>query len=183
MQARTGLRCTLFVCVLTLSGCARSTANGGWLYTYIPQNHAHIKPYDLEAWTAWALFGNDDDGIFGEKTPLFEGDFSLMAALAWQARNPLHNLCFYVIGSADRINDEWDIFKICPRGICLMHYHERAKTVFAHDKHGFYFGLHGLKPFVSLRITYLKNRRLDFYAGWRERGNFGLKFLPFKKIL
>lgn len=44
----------------------------------------------------WALFGNDEDGIYGT------ADFlptcpQWCRAVAWWLRNPAHNLCFHVI--------------------------------------------------------------------------------------
>ena len=36
------------------------------LYNIIPRHRSQIRWYDAGHWTTWMLFGNDDDGIFGE---------------------------------------------------------------------------------------------------------------------
>lgn len=69
-----------------------------------------MSPYDLipASWGAcalwqipfWALFGNDEDGICGERggPPGFIGmPATWRNFLRWWVRNPLHNLCFHVI--------------------------------------------------------------------------------------
>ena len=134
-----------------------------------PESRNAIGPHEADSQLAWALLGNDDDGIFGEKTSDFQGELSCSRALACQLRNPLHNFCFYVIGSADRCNDELDLLKITKNGVCIFHYHPYAKTVFADQNSSLYLGLHGGKPFFSLRLNYFYDRQLDFYFGWREK--------------
>ena len=181
LQARIAFLGTLFTGLFLLYSCTSPCHSTHWLYHYIPEHRNDLQPNDFGRRLMWMFLGNDDDGIFGEKGPNSEGNLTCWQAATWQIRNPLHNFCFYVIGSADRTNDEWDLFKITPHGICFFHYHPLAKTVFADKRSCFYCGLHGNKPFISLRIKYFADRQLDFYAGWRERGNFGLKFNPFKK--
>ena len=44
----------------------------------------------------WALFGNDEDTIYGP--PWFNaGKRTVWVAVKWWVRNPFHNLCFHVI--------------------------------------------------------------------------------------
>jgi hypothetical protein len=158
-----------------------------WLYQIIPRHRSQIYWYDLPHWTTWSLMGNDDDGIFGENStnPLFyiQTPACFAKAARWQARNPFHNFCFYVIGSAERINSEIDLIKISKKEFCLGHYHAVGTTVFADDGSCLYLALHGGKPFISIRLAYSATRRFDFYFGWRCRGNFGIKCLPFAKRL
>lgn len=198
-----------YICIFLLCGCAsykiptqafqqmpmdvmytetdienKKEALSHWLYHVIPRHRCQIRWYDIPHWTTWMLFGNDDDGIFGEEPtarycPSQKIGFS--KATAWNLRNPLHNFCFYVIGSADRSNSEFTLLKITPDEYCLFKYYPEAKKVFASEKTSFYMALHGGKPFVSLRIVYNATRKGDFYFGWRERGNFGIKFVPFGK--
>lgn len=42
-------------------------------------------------WLVWALFGNDEDGIYGMYPHTTWG------AVRWWLRNPFHNLCFHVL--------------------------------------------------------------------------------------
>lgn len=178
LQARIAFYSVICIGVLMLSGCSRPSNSCHWLYDYIPENRAAIGEREGARQLAWALLGNDDDGIFGEKDPKFKGAPCCLQALNWQLRNPLHNFCFYVIGTAYKENDELDILKITGKGVCVLHYHAIAKTIFPDENSCFYLGLHGGKPFMSLRIRYTASRQLDLYAGWRERGNFGLKCSP-----
>ena len=63
-----------------------------------------------------------------------------------------------------------------------MQYKEKADTVFGGRYTSFYLGLHNGKPLISLRIAYGPKWKSDFYIGWRDKGNFGIKFLPLTKI-
>lgn len=154
------------------------------LYCLIPRHRCQLHWYDVGHLCSWVLVGNDDDGIFGEE-PTAEyrpkEKASLKKALLWTCRNPLHNFCFYVIGSANRQNSALTLLKINERGFCALHYEPIAKHVFASKNYGFLFALHGGKPFLSLRLSYSKNFCGEFYLGWRERGNFGIKLHPFKR--
>jgi hypothetical protein len=140
-----------------------------------------IYPFDLGHWMMWALFGNDDDGIFGEEpTAHYRTKMcpSLGKACLWGWRNPLHNFCFYVIGSADRCNSELTLIRLTPCYGEALVYRPRATTVFAGDSSSFYLALHGLKPFVSARIVWSDCYESRFYLGWRCRGNFGIRWNP-----
>jgi hypothetical protein len=69
--------------------------------------------------------------------------------MLWYLRNPLHNFTFYVIGMADKLKyrKPYDVFN------------ETG------DKHNI------ILPFYSYY-----GDKYKFYIGWRERGNFGVKF-------
>ncbi len=155
-----------------------------WLYNFVPRHRTQIRSYDLGHWLAWAFWGNDDQGVFSEAhLPLFNPcqDIGVKKALAWMLRNPLHNFCYYVIGSAHVQNDEFTVLKINWKEVTCFQYCPVAHTVFAGRYTSFYFGFHNWKPLVSLRISYGLKWKSDFYIGWRDRGNFGLKFLPLTK--
>ncbi len=161
----------------------REKALNHWLYKVIPRHRSQIRWYDLGHWVTWTLFGNDDDGIFGEEPTSgykTRRNVSGLRAFAWTLRNPLHNLGFYVLGSANRENSEFALVQLAEDNSKLLNYKAKADTVFAGEKSSFFLGFHGWKPFLSLRLRY--GRQLDFYFGWRERGNFGMKFIPFKKV-
>ena len=79
--------------------------------------------------------------------------------LKWSFRNPMHNFNFYVIGVADKKFSRSGRFpeqNSDPRGGWDFEF-SRYKI--------FWF------PFVSYHRP-----KFDFYFGWRERGNFGIKF-------
>lgn len=138
------------------------------LYKIIPRHRCQIRPLDLGHWITWTLFGNDDDGLFGEGPHAHyrpQQSPSLGKAFCWTLRNPFHNFCFYVIGSAHRENGKINIIKL------------QSKL----NGSRFLFAFHGGKPFLSLTVNYNPQRKGEFYIGWRERGNFGLKFLPYRQ--
>jgi len=149
------------------------------LYHIVPRHRSQICWIDLPHWTTWALFGNDDDGIFGEEPSadyLPDERICATKALRWFLRNPLHNFTFYVIGGADRCNGEFDILRIDDTGISSGHYRCPARYTFPSKKSScFYVALHGGKPFVALRWIHCPHHQSDFYLGWRCRGNFGAK--------
>jgi hypothetical protein len=160
----------------------KNQALNHWLYRIIPRHRCQIRWYDLGHWCTWMLFGNDDDGIFGEEpTANFRPTHKIhfMQALAWELRNPLHNFCFYVIGTAHYCNSEYTILEVTPEHIEGFHYRDHAITIFASENSSLYLALHGWKPFISLRLIYNERRKGDFYLGWRCRGNFGIKCVLF----
>lgn len=102
----------------------------------------------------WALFGNEDDGFYGDDRWRAGREKSLWLAAQWWFRNPFHNLFFYVIGVADR-----------------------SRTFYSTREWGSPgWTFHALRcgwlwlPFISYRGVFV------FYAGWRPYGAFGLKF-------
>jgi len=108
----------------------------------------------------WALFGNVDDGLFGDLNFNPQGKRSLWTAIKWWFRNPMHNLMFYVVGVADK-----------PRMIC-------GPWADAHDR-GAEGGLLWSLTYVGRRwrlpyVNYTKGR-IKAYAGWRPSGAFGFK--------
>ncbi|MCB1136558.1 MAG: hypothetical protein KDK78_09840 [Chlamydiia bacterium] len=151
-----------------------------WLYSVVPRHRCQIRWYDLGHWTTWALFGNDDDGLFGEEP---SADFkpsccpTTGVAGQWALRNPLHNMFFYVLGTAYCTHhSELALLELSPECVHFLCHRCCAETVFSGDCNGLFIGLHGGLPFVSLHFDY--GRRFEFYFGWRERGNLGIKFRP-----
>jgi len=87
-----------------------------------------------------------------------------MRKVKWYFRNPFTNLSYYVIGVADK-----DTFRS-----------GRYPTLVGNPHGGWNFAV------TRRRIVYLpfmdyKNRHMEFYFGWRERGNFGIKLVFHKK--
>lgn len=160
-----------------------NAAHSHYLYHLVPRHRSQVYWYDVPHWMTWAMFGNDDDGIFGEEsTAKYETKrkIGILRALFWSIRNPLHNFSFYVIGSAYVENSEVVLFSYSESNWSMFSYSPKGGTVFAGERTSFFLGLHGWKPFVSLRLCY--RRCFEFYLGWRSRGNFGIKLIPAKKM-
>lgn len=156
-------------------------ARAHYLYSLVPRHYSQLYFFDLPRVLTWSFFGNDDDGIFGEEpTSDVQGPISLSRFCYFFLRNPCHNLCFYVLGTAYMPNSELTIFSFNHKRSKFLQYVNKGSTDFAGPNTSFFLGLHGWKPFMSLRFDY--GRRLELYFGWRSRGNFGLKFLPFRAI-
>lgn len=154
-----------------------------WLYQAVPRHRSQIRWYDLGHWTAWLLFGNDDDGLFGEAQShpyKAHRKNSVDKALCWWLRNPLHNFCFYCIGSAHRKNSKFTLLQVDRQGLAVLRYRPVAKNAFGGPSTSLLLALHGGKPYAALRVCYSRNSQGQFYLGWRERGNFGIKFQPWK---
>lgn len=153
-----------------------------WLYCMVPRHRCQIQWFDVGHWCTWALFGNDDDGIFGEEAGYRSCRYTNgVKALAWGVRNPLHNFTFYVIGSAYCHNSSLTLLELSPQCFSLLYYTPEEGHTFASRDTSLYLALHGWKPFISLRLAYADERSADFYLGWRERGNFGAKCHPLAK--
>jgi len=149
------------------------------LYTFIPRHSGQIYFFDIGHWTTWALLGDDDSGLFGESLRMgyhTDEPISARLALSWHVRNPWHNLFFYVIGQAYMDNNEITLLGVSKEHSELCTYREKGKA-YSKNSH-FFLGFHGYKPFFSLRLNYAGKYQSDFYLGWRERGNFGFKFIP-----
>lgn len=116
--------------------------------TELPEIHFYDKLNPV--W--W--FGNADDPI----PPDWYKPEDKHRETKWYFRNPLHNFNFYVIGVADK--------KFHRSG----HYPERNSD----PNGGWDFAItrrHVLPlPYISYERSWC-----NFYFGWRERGNFGIK--------
>jgi len=118
------------------------------------------------SWVVWALFGNDEDGPDGSKT-LREGETPFMSGspkwkryLYWWIRNPFHNLFFHVLGVYGK---DFKRFGKFPEAV----FPPQGKWNYCVIRYGFLF-----LPFVS----YL-GKTWKWYAGWRQSGALGFKFI------
>ena len=171
--------------------------------TLIPGRPVMV-PAGVLSWLLWVLFGNADDGALG--TPDFHPTRpAWLRRILWWLRNPAHNLMFYVLGCAhlEQCREgRYPLSVFAPEGglnWAVSHVWMDKPLVRGHlffllllgTYLGFLpfgslwvavvagIGLHGLcllryigwMPFVSWQ-----GHRIKAYAGWRERGNFGLKF-------
>ena len=101
----------------------------------------------------WWLKNSDDP-----KPPAWYRPEEKYRRLKWSFRNPLHNFDFYVIGVADKKfsrSGKFPALNSDPRGGWDF---EAARYKFV------------WLPFISYHRP-----KFDFYFGWRNRGNFGIK--------
>jgi len=100
-------------------------------------------------------FGNADDPV----APESYRPGKCCRNAYWRLRNPCHNFTFYVMGVADKPFTRVGRF---------------AQENF-HPNRGWNWA--GCR-YKCLRLPFLSYRRgvFKFYCGWRERGNFGMKF-------
>ena len=159
----------------------REEASRHSLYEIIPRHREQIEWYDVPHWTAWALLGNEDDGIFGEarRTP-YSKNITSKTFCSWNTRNPLHNFNFYFIGTAQETNHSHFSLINLERG--SSHVFSPQKPSLSQKK-GLYFNisLADFLPFLSWNVPVGKTRDFDGYLGWRPDGAFGIKFRPAKK--
>ena len=150
------------------------------LYCMIPRHRKQVRWYDLGHWTSWGLIGNDDNGIFGEsKAVPYSTNIHTGTFCRWAARNSLHNFTFYVIGSAHwRHHYNAVLLSVADTGVRAF---SRGQGKVFDSDNAFKIAFNDFKPFISLQFRHFKNRRFQFYVGWRERGNLGFKLRPLAK--
>jgi hypothetical protein len=101
----------------------------------------------------WWLKNSDDP-----KPPAWYRPEEKLRGLKWSFRNPLHNFDFYIIGVADKPfyrSGKFPDKNSDPRG-------------------GWDFEAARYK-FIWLPFVAYHREKFDFYFGWRNRGNFGIK--------
>lgn len=104
-------------------------------------------------------FGNIDEPV----PPAWYRPDSKHRGFLWHLRNPLHNLDHYVIGISDKT---------------FVRYSKSPENNSSQDG-GWDFALARRKLVVLPFLSYQRGR-FNFYFGWRERGDFGIK-LNFSK--
>jgi len=109
----------------------------------------------------WALFGNADDGLFGDAVWQAGRARTPWLAVQWWFRNPLHNLFFYVIGVRDRV-------------FTFEFTQGTGMEAMGVIKGRVICGRWRL-PFIGYRSP-----KFVAYAGWRPSGAFGFKAHPIK---
>lgn len=161
----------------------REQASRQGLYAVVPRDRRQIAWWDVPHWVAWAMLGNEHDGIFGEDTnPPFTDQPGMKSFLAWQLRNPADNFCFYVIGSADwKTHHSFSVVHADALGTRVMK-NEQRPSVFGKGRSAVIFAFNDYKPFLSVKFPVSKDHQTDFYFGWRPEGHFGMKFRPFKSV-
>ncbi len=151
------------------------------LYNYIPRHREQIKSLDFFHWATWTFLGNEDDGIFGEsrKRP-YSTNINLRTFASWQMRNPGHNFCFYVIGSADwKEHCNFSILDLNDKNSRILESSENSEVFSGNN--GLKLAFNDFKPFIAFNFRHLNNKEFQFYFGWRNEGNFGIKLRPVAK--
>ena len=138
----------------SFNGTNAAPASGKWHTvtveprTDLPKIHFYEKLNPV-----WWLKNRDDP-----KPPDWYKPDDKRRRLKWSFRNPLHNLNFYVIGVADK----------------KFHRSGRYPESVMNPHGGWDFDAARYKiiwlPFVSYHRD-----KFDFYFGWRNHGNFGIK--------
>jgi hypothetical protein len=113
-----------------------------------------LKPTTCQKLNPFFWFGNIDDPV----PPDWYRPKSKMRNYLWNCRNPFHNLFFYVIGIADK---EFEIVGRFPGKI-------------SNPNGGWNWTVCKYKWLRLPMISY-KRGNFNFYLGWRNRGNFGMK--------
>jgi hypothetical protein len=122
--------------------------------SHVVVHKAKPPPGRTQKWNpAWWLGNADDSTPPDWYRPGERGRNAL-----WQLRNPLHNFTFYVIGTADKD---------------FVRYGSEPTTVFSKDG-GWNWAI-SRRGWLHLPFVSYRGKHVQFYALWRERGNFGLK--------
>ncbi len=139
------------------------------VYKYIPRKREQIRWYDLGHRVSSDFLGNDEDGVYGERAG-FSTNINVRTFWKWQARNPLHNFTFHVVGSAGwKHHRHWAVIKADREG--AKFFTTKYPETFGEGKRTFLFTFNDYKPFLSFRIF-----GMESYLGWRATGNFGAAF-------
>lgn len=152
-----------------------------WLYWITPRYTSEIWSYKLLFFPLWMWYANPLDGIFGDSPGAGRawwaewGDkpAGLWRAARWWVRNPLHFIFHYVIGF-NWLLKPGEKFSYRP----LIHTSETVdpNSVWVQGEEGFSLGVRGwCLPFVTYR-AYSGDKHIEFYAGYREKGNLGFAF-------
>lgn len=114
----------------------------------------------LESKVGDAIFGNKEDGYYGDSGFNPTGSTSTLTAIKWWLKNPFHNFTWHVIGVV---------------GKAFTRTGKYPKDVFAPIE-GWNFALILVSGWFPLPfISYWSASLGKFYIGWRERGAFGIK--------
>ena len=158
------LAIVLAICFLHLAideAQANAVQKQHWLYKVIPKSRAEARGASL---ITWAVFGNDMEGIFGERSivPTY-GEMTTRNFVRWWIRNPFHNLSWHVL--------DWPRKKVYVLveipGQKTFFWREPRNWVA--DDHQFQVVL--IPPFISWRTD-----KWEGYLGWRSGGEFGIAF-------
>lgn len=157
----------------------RDKAKEHILYKMIPLSSEQIKPYDVGHWITWNLFGNERNGIFGEDCGKpYSQEISFKTFLRWNIRNPASNFCSYTLGKREKTKRKsFAILRANEKFLFMQK--DETPCIFSESKASFNLGLNFYKPFLAFKFPVYKDKRFDFYFGWRPDNTFGIKLRPF----
>lgn len=121
----------------------------------VARYYPELKPATCLKFNPVFWFGNIDDPVPAD----WYRPENRMRTFLWHCRNPFHNLFFYVIGIADK---EFEIAGKFPGRI-------------SNPDGGWNWTVCKYK-WLRLPLVSYQRGRFNFYLGWRNRGNFGMKF-------
>ena len=140
----------------------------------IPSNR---KDATWLTWLPWALFGNDEVGVYGERSPVWHSeypDLTVKTWFLWWARNPFCNLFTYVINwphkqqrvlfswGAEGERKGWRFWYLRPAGI----WQEPTDVPFGQITYSVW------PPDIDFRAKWVEG-----YIGWHGfNGKFGMAF-------
>ena len=150
----------------------KSNALAHPLYRVVPLKSGQIRWYDAPHWLSWTFLGNEDDGIFGEQQSApFTRHISTRGFLAWQIRNPAHNLGFYVLGSAgNNPHSNVTLLGVWPWHVTLV---SKDGQTSQFEPAALKLNLNDYKPFFTFHFPVGWGRKFEFYLGWRYAGTLG----------
>ncbi|MCX5495354.1 hypothetical protein OSH11_11600 [Kaistia dalseonensis] len=105
----------------------------------------------------WAIFGNDDDGLYGDPGWEVANAHKWWArrrwtlAVAWWIRNPFHNLVWHVL-NVDHVKSIWVSDE--PGAVVTRQWPRKTP--------GHMFALYDLRPYAAFR-----GPKWEGYFGWR----------------
>lgn len=142
------------------------------LYDFIPRHRSQVPWWAAGTWITWALLGNDDDGIFGERLqPPKPVTFGVFARWTMPGANFAHNFNGYVIGTAWRKEHaHFDVLLLDSReGVRVMR--KAAPKVWGPGRWSLNLTCNDWLPFFGLRLGIV-----ELGAGWKAHGGFGAAF-------
>lgn len=117
-----------------------------------------VVPWYKKLNPMWALFGNEDDGFWGDLAFNPAQYKTIPTAIKWWFKNPAHNLMWYVLGVAD-----------VDRYVSGKH----GDRIWNPTGRGWQYCWTHLTIIKLPFVSYISNSR-RFYLGWRPGGAFSL---------
>lgn len=140
-----------------------------WLYKIIPFGKENVKWYN---WPLWAFFGNDNDGIFGERSEFFfpawnDSKTTPWVAVKWWFRNPFHNFVRFTL---ERKHDtQYYVAQYTSENGWKFLFRDKADLWNTENKQ---ISL-SVDPFLVAARGLLG---FEMYLGWKPDGAFGAAF-------
>lgn len=142
-----------------------------WLYRYVPFGSG-----DANGWRklTWAIFGNDDDGIFGEGAKVWWPEVAkekatFWIAVRWWCRNPMHNLFTRVMAWR---REKVRVLYLSTTGQTWFEVRQ-DQDFWPEDGSVRMIRIHALPPLLMWREPHVALPN-EGYFGWKPAGHFGM---------